>query len=152
MPKELVVSSMAEDTENESEEANETSNKASVKPSDSAFAKVRKIVSLDVGVDDEDWRWQLFPEPTSIEFTPEFDHFALEAYTRYQNDEEEHPKPERTPGISGYDFEKILAEEEEPPEPSTVGGAFGDYLAGRRKLLKWGGTFFQICQDSNMHR
>jgi hypothetical protein len=88
--------------------------------------------------DDENWQWKLFPERTSIEYTPEFDHIADETYeSRYHIRKE--PKPELRPGISGYDLERILAEEEDPPPPQVLGGLFGDYIAGRRKITQWKG-------------
>jgi hypothetical protein len=44
---------------------------------------------------------KLFPEPTAIEYTLEFDHIAVEVYARGENDQGQQPQPELPPGVSG---------------------------------------------------
>ena len=105
----------------------------------------RRIVSLDIDPNDPNWKFPLFAEPTSIEWLESDieNEIAERAYeSRFSMPKSK--KPQLRPGISGYDFDMILAEEKdlfEPTEFPVLSGIFGDYMAERQKLARRQGTY-----------
>ena len=108
----------------------------SMKSSDESYLSENSD-NLRGGVDDDDSDYRLFPERTSIQYTPEFDTVAVEAYrfVAELKGRQEEDRSQRPPGISGYGFDQIFVEEQEPPLDPSAGGIFGDYLAKRRRQI-----------------